>query len=49
VAAASSRAARQRALVRERTRDKRRSRGRKRRIGWLSSAEIAAQPMISAD
>jgi hypothetical protein len=49
VAAATSWATRQRALVRDRTRDERRSRVHKRRIGWFSSAEIAAQPMISAD
>jgi hypothetical protein len=49
VAAATSRAARQRALMRERKRDERRGGARTHRLRWLSSAEIAAQPMISAD
>jgi hypothetical protein len=48
VAAATSRSTRQRALVRERTQRKRRRAGA-RRVRWFSSAEIAAQPMISAD
>jgi hypothetical protein len=44
VAAASSRVVRQRALVRKRPPMQRR-----RLFSWFSSAEIVAQPVISAD
>jgi hypothetical protein len=46
VAAATSRSTRQRALARKRPRAQRR---RARWFSWFSSAEIAAQPVISAD
>jgi hypothetical protein len=52
VAAATSRATRQRALVRPRDGSRRGRNGLhmlRTFIAWLSSAEIAAQPMISAD
>jgi hypothetical protein len=49
VAAAESREARQRAQMRERKRDERRGGARTHRLGWFSSAEIAAQPVISGD